>query len=165
MHPAAYQFVAPRLAALAPASVLEIGSLDVNSSVQGLLLRALLPGATWVGIDSAAGPGVDAVSEAADYRTRRRFACVVSTEALEHAPRPADVIECAARHLAPGGVLLLTAAAPERTPHGCDGGAVKAGEHYRGISPAELRELLAGWADVEIIHDPRVGDVYATARR
>ena len=57
MHPAAYQFVAPRLAALAPASVLEIGSLDVNSSVQRLLLRALLPGATWVGIDSAAGPG------------------------------------------------------------------------------------------------------------
>ena len=109
MHPAAYQFAAPRLIAAAPKRVLEIGSLDVNSSVQGLSLRALLPDAAWLGIDSAAGP--------------------------------------------------------ERAPHGCDGGDVQPGEHYRGITPDELRAMLDGWDDVDVTHDAAAGDVYAVATK
>jgi len=163
MHPQAFGYVAPRLVALAPRRVLEIGSADINSSAQDLSLRALLPDATWHGIDMSDGPGVDEVVSAAEYRTRRTFDCVVSTEALEHAPRPEDIIECAARYLVPGGVLLLTAAAPERAPHGADGGPVQPGEHYGAISPAALAAMLDGWADVEIAHNPAAGDVYARA--
>jgi len=165
MHPAAFSFAAPRLIAAAPKRVLEIGSLDVNSSVQGLSLRALLPDAAWLGIDSAAGPGVDEVASAADFRTRRTFEVVISTEAMEHAPRPEDIIECAARYLVPGGLLILTAAAPERAPHGCDGGDVQPGEHYRGITPDELRAMLDGWDDVDVTHDAAAGDVYAVATK
>lgn len=165
MHPAAFSFAAPRLIKAAPKRVLEIGALDVNSTAQGLSLRALLPDAAWHGIDSAEGPGVDEVASAADYRTRRTFECVISTEAMEHAERPEDIVACAARYLAPGGLLLLTAAAPERTPHGCDGGAVQPGEHYRGITPDELRAMLDGWDDVNVTHDAAAGDVYATATK
>lgn len=165
MHPAAYQFAAPRLIAAAPKRVLEIGARDVNSAAQGLSLRALLPDAAWLGIDSAAGPGVDEVASAADFRTRRTFEVVISTEAMEHAPRPEDIVECAARYLIPGGLLILTAAAPERAPHGCDGGDVQPGEHYGAISPAALRAMLDGWDAVDVEHNPAAGDVYATARR
>ena len=165
MHPAAFSFAAPRLVAAAPKRVLEIGSLDVNSSAQGLSLRALLPDASWLGIDSADGPGVDEVASAADFKTRRTFEVVISTEAMEHAERPEDIIECAARYLVPGGLLIVTAAAPERTPHGCDGGAVQPGEHYRGITPGELRAMLDGWDDVDVEHNAGAGDVYATARK
>lgn len=166
MHPQAFGYVAPRLVALAPKRVLEIGSADINSTAQGLSLRTLLPDATWHGIDANDGPGVDEVASAADYRTRRTFDAVVSTEAMEHAARPEDIIECAARYLVPGGVLLLTAAAPERAPHGADGGPVQTGEHYGAISPAALKTMLAdGWADVEIAHNPAAGDVYARAVR
>lgn len=106
---------------------------------------------------------MDEAVSAADFRTRRTFEAVISTEALEHAPRPEDIIECAARYLVPGGTLLLTAAAPERAPHGADGGAVQPGEHYHGISPAALKTMLAEWDKVEIAHDPKAGDVYAVA--
>ena len=165
MHPAAFSFAAPRLIAATPKRVLEIGACDVNATMQGLSLRALLPDAVWIGIDERAGPGVDEIASAADFRTRRTFDVVISTEAMEHTPAPHDIIACAGRYLMPGGRLIITAAAPERPPHGCDGGAVQPGEHYRGIAPDELRTMLDDWADVEITHDPAVGDVYATARK
>lgn len=165
MHPAAFSFAAPRLVAVAPKRVLEIGSADVNSTAQGLSLRALLPDAAWLGIDSAAGPGVDEVASAADFRTRRTFDVVISTEAMEHAERPQDIVECAARYLVSGGLLILTAAAPERAPHGCDGGAVQPGEHYGAISPAALLAMLDDWDAVDVEHNPAAGDVYATATK
>lgn len=165
MHPQAFAYVAPRLVTLAPKRVLEIGSADINSTAQGLNLRALLPDAAWHGIDANDGPGVDEVVSAADYRAHRTFDCVVSTEAMEHAARPEDIIECAARSLIPGGVLLLTAAAPERAPHGANGGPLHAGEHYGAISPDALKAMLDGWADVEVAHNAAAGDVYARAVR
>lgn len=163
MHPAAYHYLAPRIVAQAAPRILEIGSLDVNSTVQGLVLRALAPGAAWHGIDERAGPGVDVVASAADFRARTVFDLAISAETLEHAAQPQDVIACAWRALRAGGVLLVTAAAPERAPHGCDGGPVSPGEHYGAISADKLRDLLADWQDVEVQHNPSAGDVYAQA--
>ena len=37
------------------------------------------------------------------------------------------------------------------------------GEHYANIDPATLREWLADWSDVEVLHDRAHGDVYAHA--
>ena len=163
MHPSAFAYI--KAHAPAAARVLDIGSLDVNGTAQGLSLRALFSDAGYHGIDEHDGPGVDAVVSAADYDGAGRFDLVVSTEAMEHAPHPEDIIACAWRSLSPGGMLLLTAAAPERQPHNCDGTGYSGIEHYANIHPDQLRAWLADWEDVEVVHQPSLGDVYASAKK
>jgi len=140
-------------------SVLEIGSYNVNGSV-----RSLFPGVRYMGIDRRPGLGVDLVCDAREADFDEAYDLVLSTEALEHDPEPQQIVRCAWRALRPGGVLLLTAASPERAPHGCDGGFVGT-EHYAGISPAAMRAMLQDWQDVVIEHHPERGDVYARAVR
>jgi len=143
-----------------PAIVLEIGAYDVNGSA-----RVLLPQTTRVhGIDVRPGPGVDAVIDATQYDGLETFDVVLCTETLEHAPDPQGVIACAWRSLKPGGVLIVTAAGPERAPHSCDGlPFVPVGEHYGNIDPVELARWLSGWAFVTIEQNHAAGDVYARA--
>lgn len=164
MHAEALDFVSRTLAATGGVGglrVLEIGSLDVNGTPRGLCDGA----PCYVGIDRVAGRGVDCVCDAAQYDGAEGYDLVICCEVLEHAPNPCAVIACAERALAPGGRLILTAAAPERSPHGCDGEAVQVGEHYAGILPDALRAWLADWGDVWIEHHPTRGDVYAMATR
>jgi SAM-dependent methyltransferase len=144
---------------------LDIGSKDINATEQGLSLRALFAEADYYGIDTQDGPGVDAVIDARDYDGMARFDLVVSTEALEHCPDPESIIACAWRALAPGGELLITAAAPERQPHNCDGTGYSGIEHYANIDPDQLRAWLADWEDVDVVHQPNLGDVYGRAMK
>lgn len=163
MHPEAYQFVADQVADMdmAGRSVLEIGSYNVNGSVRPLFAGCV----RYVGIDLRPGRGVDVVCAAADYDGMGAFDLVVSCETLEHDPDPALTLASAWRALAPGGQLILTAASPLRTPHGCDGGLVGPDEHYAGIGAVQLSGWLEGWSDVQIMHTPSRGDLYATARK
>jgi SAM-dependent methyltransferase len=165
MHREAMLFVRAVVASRGPfRQALEIGSYNVNGSV-----RDLFPGAEYVGLDSRAGPGVDVVGDGATWRPAdgQVFDCVVCTEVLEHAPDPAAVVCTAFESLAPGGVLILTAASEHRAPHSCNGDAVvPPGEHYAGIPAHRLRAWLDGagfaWFDVENGYPP---DVYAVAVR
>lgn len=162
MHPHAFEYIK----AHAPTDakrILDIGALDVNSTEQGLSLRALFPDADYFGIDTQKGPGVDEVISAADYDGKARFDLVISTEALEHCADPESIIACAWRALAPGGVLLLTAASPERQPHNCDGTGYSGVEHYANIHPDQLKAWLGDWKGVQVVHQPSLGDVYAKA--
>lgn len=165
MHAEALGFVGRALArdgrGVRGLRVLEVGSLNVNGTPRGLCDGA----ACYVGIDRVAGRGVDLVCDAADYDGGEEYDLVISCEVLEHAPDPAAVVACARRALRQGGRLILTAAAPERAPHGCDGWAVQPGEHYRGVAPGELSRLLGDWHELHVEHHPRRGDVYATAVR
>lgn len=140
--------------------VVEFGSYDVNGSIKGAFPEAKV----YVGVDRRKGRGVDVVSDAVDYDGKGLFDIVVTTEMLEHAPDPVGVIRSAWRALRPGGMLILTAAAPERQPHSNDGNHVLAeGEFYGGIHPDELREWLSDWDVLSLQHRPDCGDVYATA--
>jgi SAM-dependent methyltransferase len=145
--------------------ILEIGSLDVNSSEQGLSIRALCDdAAVYVGIDERDGAGVDIVSSAADYIPDALFDIAITTEALEHTPDPESITECAWRSLAPGGLLIVTVAGPGRTPHGCDGGAV-GDEYYKNVSAFELRAWLMDWTSVRIEENAAAHDVYCVAMK
>jgi SAM-dependent methyltransferase len=162
MHPEALTYV-KRHAPETPGDVAEVGSFDVNGSPRPLLSAAT----SYVGFDVRAGRGVDEVRDVSGWRAAPRFDTVVSTETLEHARDPERLLAGMARMLKAGGLLILTAAAPERTPHGNNGGAVGAGEHYAGIAPADLRRWLreAGLTVVDLEHHAKRGDVYATARK
>jgi hypothetical protein len=70
--------------------------------------------------------------------------------------------------LAPGGRLVVTAAAPPRAPHSAvDGGPLRPGEHYRNVDPDALGAWLRGVGFVceTLEAHPDRGDVYALARK
>lgn len=150
MHTAALRYIAQAVQPLDGAMgmrVLEIGSRNINGSPRHLCANAR----AYVGIDRVVGRGVDVVCDAAAYQADVSFDLVICAEVLEHAADPAAVITCAWRSLAPGGVLVLTAAGEGREPHsGIDGGALRAGEYYRNVTELALRLWLSGWQDVTI---------------
>ena len=159
MHPEAFAFVGSVVPEKAGA-VLEIGAYNVNGSVRPLFAHAT----SYTGLDVRDGPGVDIVSDCADYDGQGAYDTVVSTEVLEHMHRPADLIQCAARALREGGMLILTCAGPNRPHHGVDGGAV-GDEPYHNITLDALRHLMSGWKHVKIVHNEQAHDLYATAVR
>lgn len=162
MHTEAFFFVRAMVFGITVVgtNVVEIGSYDVNGSVRSLFEEAV----RYVGVDIRPGPGVDVVADAATYDGQGQFDIFVSTEVMEHMPQPVDLIRCAHRALRPGGLFILTAAAPPRAPHGRNGGKV-GDEYYANIDPVELVHMLEGWNDVHITHNEVRGDVYTTARR
>lgn len=118
--------------------VLEVGSYDENGSVRPLFEQRGC--GKYIGVDMRVGPGVDHVMQAAHLGFKDdTFDLVVSTEMLEHDPRPwLSVIEMA-RVLRPGGMLLLSA-------RGYDGVTCTAEHNYPSdywrFSLAAVREVL-----------------------
>jgi SAM-dependent methyltransferase len=160
MHPAAYEFVRSVVADhdMQGLRILDLGSRDVNGSVRDLFSSSTL----YHGIDIAAGPGVDEVVACADYAPTVLFDTCVSTEVMEHMQDPSELTSCAWRCLRAGGMLILTAAGPNRQPHSVSGGAVGE-EYYENISPELLALLLEDWRSVRIIYNAIACDIYATA--
>jgi SAM-dependent methyltransferase len=159
MHLAARRFVQSVIGRLRPASnILEIGSRDVNGSV-----RKLFPNIRYTGIDTTPGPGVDIVADGGRFRWLDCFDLVLCLEVLEHAENARAVCRNAYDLLDPNGVFLVTAAGPERLAHsGVDGGPLRAGEYYRGVTAELLREWLALFA-VVLIDVSQPTDIYALA--
>lgn len=141
--------------------VCELGSRDVNGNCRDLFGGF---GAS-VGVDLLPGPGVDVVADAADWQPAERgprFGVVIATEVFEHSPRAAEICANAHRLLRPGGVFVVTAAGVGRSPHSVDGGPLRDGEYYRGVSP----EMLWGWLDlfpVRLVQPRSRADVYGLA--
>lgn len=144
--------------------VLELGSYNVNGSA-----RVFCGGAAeYVGVDRRDGPGVDVVNTDDSYNGKEAFDVVVSSETLEHADNPAALITVAWNALRPGGMLVLTAAGPDREKHTCDGAPLgDSGEPYQAVTKKALTELLSDWSEVDVAYAPshgrERGDVYAIA--
>jgi hypothetical protein len=167
MHEAAMTFVRTTLERITipPGPVLEIGGRNINGTVRPLFDDI----GPYASIDLRDGPGVDLVADVCDIHPTRTaqtlfqrptVSCVVCCEVLEHAIDGQGICQWAYRVLAPGGVFLVTAANPDRAAHsGIDGGAVRPGEHYRGVSAAQLRAWLHAFTRREIVING--ADVYA----
>lgn len=144
-----------------PGTVVDVGGRNINGSP-----RHLFPGSDYTAVDLHPGPGVDVVSDIRDWQPPAPVDVVVCAEVLEHAPRPAEVIDACRRLLRDGGTLLITAAAPPRAAHShIDGGRLRDGEHYANIEHAQLHGWLAGWSKADVEYHPGRGDVYAKAAK
>jgi len=94
--------------------VLEVGSLDING-----LVRSLFVGCDYVGIDVAAGPGVDLVCQAQDFDAPDdSFDTVISCEVMEHNPHWAASLRNMVRVRKPGGLIVMSCATLGRREHG-----------------------------------------------
>lgn len=159
MHPDAYRFIAETIGE--PASVLEVGSLDINGSPRGLVLNC-----DWYGIDLQDGPAVDEIADAATWRSGRRFDLVICAEVLEHTPASPEILTTIAKHLTSDGRLIITCATHGRAPHSAiDGGAVRPDEYYSNVDPVEflITVTATGFTPMrfETHHDR--GDLYLLA--
>lgn len=95
--------------------VLEVGSLDINGSIR----QVMNSGVDYVGIDVGAGPGVDVVVRGEDFDAPAgSFDMVLSGECMEHNPAWEETTRNILRVLRPGGLFLLSCAAPGRPEHG-----------------------------------------------
>ncbi len=157
MHPAAYDWcvgVRERYPAhFGPqASVLEIGSLNINGGVRELFD----PACRYIGIDVIEGPGVDVVypAGAADWLMKNYlfFTTVISTEALEHDPHWRMTIKVAVRTLTPKGLICFTCATTGRHEHGTITHSPKdapgSGDYYLNLTEQHVRSALPNLNDV-----------------
>lgn len=141
--------------------VLEVGAYNVNGSV-----RDLFPGAHYRGVDTRSGPGVDMVIDPEwRYPTwYNSFDVVVSTETLEHDPRPWRTMRHISKWLVPGGLFIVTARGFNEkgfTPyHG------HPGDYWR-FTPEGMRALLQDhlFLVMDCRPDPWDPGVLATAMR
>lgn len=94
--------------------VLEVGSLDINGSIRRCFDRC-----DYVGIDVAAGPGVDVVCDGQAYDALAgSFDTVVSCEAMEHNPHWIGTMHNMVRLCRTDGLLIMTCATTGRDEHG-----------------------------------------------
>jgi len=120
--------------------VLELGSQDMNGTVRGLW-----PDAEWIGVDIAAGPGVDIVADGCTYRHPTPVDVVVSCEVLEHLETWPELVANAAANLRPGGLFVGTCAGPGRAPHSGvrpDPGMVD-GEFYANVAREDFESVAS----------------------
>lgn len=94
-------------------SVLDVGSLDINGSN-----RSLFEGARYLGIDLSEGPNVDRVAFVHQLECDTPFDTIVSTEAFEHDYFFPQSLKRCIEMLRPGGLLVFSAAGPNRAEHG-----------------------------------------------
>jgi SAM-dependent methyltransferase len=96
------------------ATVLEIGSLDIQGSV-----RQFYRHCSYTGIDVAPGKGVDVVCQGQDYAASDgSFDQVISCEAMEHNPSWRETFANMIRLAKEGGIVVMTCATYGRPEHG-----------------------------------------------
>lgn len=168
MHSAAFRWVERQSWTLTPATVVEVGSRDVNGSVRPLFER---PGVHYTGVDLQPGRRVDVVADAHHWAPPHPVDLVICCEVLEHEPDPAGLVARMIGWLAPGGVLLVTVATEGRDPHCHRCGALLVpprcqcdpDQHYANVTAADLVDVTEG-LDVTLNLDTP-GDLYVTVRR
>jgi hypothetical protein len=139
---------------------LEIGSYNHNGSARDLFAPLA---SEYVGVDIIPGPGVDVVCNIANPKEFKKFvkdygkfATIICTETLEHTPMEPllramlDLLDTTA----PYARLIITCAGYKRAKHSFDGGALKPGEWYQGVSVEEINSVIVQW-----LSERNLGDV------
>jgi hypothetical protein len=148
---------------------LDIGGQDVNGTARALVSNV----DGWETVDLY-DPTAD-FKEDARWPSRGfkrhflspRYDVVLCTEVLEHVRWWPLVVRTCFEACAPGGLILITAAAPPRGPHSAQGLDQKPDdEWYQNVNPDELRALVEevfqpAW--VTHAYRPAPGDVYLAA--
>ncbi len=153
MHVQVRQFV-ESVKALYPAHflnkrVIECGSLEINGSVSNLFQLC-----AYTGVDVIAGPNVNVISKVHELEyPDEHFDVVLSTEMLEHDMFWEASITKMQRMVKPGGLLIITCAAPGRNEHGTTDRAPHSSgttqidnpmwsDHYKPLTRSDLKNVL-----------------------
>lgn len=137
-------------------TVLDVGSQDINGNN-----RHLFENCTYLGCDVVAGKNVDHVGPCWTLPEHvGPFMTVISTEMLEHDPTWERSVATMERLVAPGGLLLITCAAPGRKIHNTEPGG-----YYRNLSPKQVLSALdlSKWQKHSAVYNEAHHDVHLWA--
>ena len=128
------------------ASVLEVGSFDVNGGIRGLFSAA----EDYVGVDLCEGPGVDCVSSGHELSyPDGSFDISLSSECFEHNPYWRETFLNMTRMTRPGGLVAFSCASRGRVEHGTGrtdpihspGTQSRGLDYYRNLEQADFHDL------------------------
>lgn len=143
---------------VARATVLEVGSLNVNGSLRRHV-EALRP-ASYVGVDFRAGPGVDLIRDATDAdfpaKVGGPFDLVVCTEVLEHVLDWRAAVRNIKACVRPGGRLLVTTRSLGFHLHEYPG------DHWR-YELSDMERIFADFSIELLESDPQAPGVFLYA--
>jgi SAM-dependent methyltransferase len=131
------------------ARVLEIGAYDVNGSVREQFAGA----SSYVGVDLAAGPGVDLVSYGHEVdHADGTYDVALSGECFEHDPHWRETFQNMVRLTRPGGLVAFTCASRGRPEHGTTrtlvgdspGTQAQGLDYYRNLDASDFADLPLG---------------------
>lgn len=126
-------------------NVLEVGSHNINGSP-----RKYFWFCAYTGIDISKGKGVDIVGRLSNLNgeLQDQYGVVISTEMLEHDNEWLQSLKIMYAKLEPGGLLLITCAAPKRPEHGTyrtsPNDSPDTTDYYRNISVEDFESVLPG---------------------
>jgi hypothetical protein len=148
--------------AFSGASVLEVGSLNINGTVRDFFLHPR----EYVGVDLLEGPGVDRVCAGQDLDyADGSFDVVVSAECFEHNSEWVATFANMAR--ISGRYVFFTCASTGRAEHGTHGShpgdSPATNDYYRNLSAQDFRDafdLSTMFAECEFEFNPRTCDLY-----
>lgn len=139
--------------------VLEVGALDINGSIRGLITE--FGPSEYLGIDIEAGPGVDIVCDGGDVLRRfgaASFDVVIATEVLEHVRDWRAIVHNMKGVLRPGGVIVITTRSPGFPFHGFP-------FDYWRYRPDDMRAIFGDMQIETIESDPMSPGVFMKARK
>jgi len=145
MHLAAMEWIA-RFATEDEVKVLDVGGRNINGTP-----RDLFPNADYTTVDLVEHESVDIVGDILKLDAKKLggpFDIIIYAEVAEHTEDWAAHLAHLFGLLADDGVLVITAANLERTPHSAiDGGQLRDGEFYENIDPEVLTDALYELSD------------------
>ncbi len=157
MHKEAYEFLKEGVELLPEGKlhVLEIGSLDINSTAREMNPRDLF-GGPYTGIDITKGKGVDRVMSSHGISFKGAFDVVVCLEMLEHDSMPwvtaKKIYDC----LKPDGYVILSTTNLVRPQHYT---------HYFNYSIEGILSLFSMFEHITCKENTTHGDIHYIGRK
>ncbi len=139
--------------------ILEVGAYDVNGSMRPHV-QSLNP-RKYVGVDIAAGPGVDFVADVTallDHFEYGSFDVVIATEVLEHVKNWRKAVSNIKHIVKPGGRVIITVPSKGCGFHGCPE------DHWRYESE-DIKTIFSDFIIEELWKSPAVEGVFLKAKR
>lgn len=160
MHPAAMEWIS-RFRTDDKVKVLDVGGRNINGTP-----RELFPNAKYVTVDLLEHDSVDHVGDILDLDAKKLggpFDLIIYAEVAEHSEDWVAHLAHMFGMLKADGLLVITAANLNRTPHSSvDGGPLRDDEFYENIDPQMLADELYALTDYVQIEEHR-DDVRAMA--
>lgn len=137
--------------------ILEVGSYDVNGSIQPFLER--FDYKSYRGVDIILGPGVDSVCDVGDLVKEfgeESFDIVITTEMMEHVQDWKRAINNMKQVLRPGGMILITTRSKGFHLHDYPG-------DYWRFSQKDMEYIFSDFEEVYTESDPVAPGVFLSA--
>jgi len=140
-------------------SIIEVGAYDMNGSLRPHV-QSLNP-AKYVGVDIAAGPGVDFVANVTyllNHFEYGSFDMVIATEVLEHVKDWRKAVSNIKHIIKPGGIVIITVPSNGCGFHGCPE------DHWR-YEIEDIKTIFSDFIIEELWKSPEGEGVFLKAKR